>query len=258
MIRTTLAVAASGSVLLFASLASAQQEAAREYTYSFRDRRPAESPQSVAIELRVGRYVPNVDSEFSGAGPGPYQQMFGDSNRYSIGFEVDYQALRIPFLGTLGPGFGFGYTKVTANSFVTPSVTRRSDGEETALTILPMYLVAVLRADVFARETPVPLVPYAKLGLGFAPWTISNGGGTSSVDGSVGRGISYGPQFALGGMFLLDSIDATSAKEMDVNAGVNNSYVFVEWYVSSLNGFGSGNQLQVGTNTWVLGLALEM
>ena len=76
-------------------------------------------------------------------------------------------------------------------------------------------------------------------------------------NGVSGSGISYGPQFALGGMLLLDRIDPDAAMEMDNEMGINNSYVFIEWYDSFLNGFGSGGQLQVGTNTWVLGLAFR-
>ena len=61
-----------------------------------------ESPQNVAVELRFGRYVPNIDNEFTNATP--YKTLFGTDNRYAVGFEVDWQALRIPFLGTLGVG----------------------------------------------------------------------------------------------------------------------------------------------------------
>jgi hypothetical protein len=34
-------------------------------------------------------------------------------------------------------------------------------------------------------------------------------------------------------------------------------YLFGEWYQLKLNGFGSGNQMQVGDSSWVLGYALE-
>ena len=218
----------------------------------------AETPQNVAVELRVGRYIPAIDSEFDGQAT-PYQTMFGTDNRYSIGLEVDWQALRIPFLGTLGPGFAFQYTKHTASGFVTSSLGQgdpQRSGEDTSLVIFPMYAVAVLRADYLARETPIPLVPYAKLGVGAAIWSISGGAGTANVQGSSGSGLSYGPQFALGGMLLLDAFDAKAAKDIDQNVGVNNTYFFMEWYVSHL-GIGS-DQMRVGTNTWVLGLALEI
>ena len=76
---------------------------------------------NAAFEFRIGRYRPNVDNEFQTAAP--YEQTFGNKSRYSIGFEVDWQALRIPYLGTLGPGFGFEYTKSSAQSFVASDPT---------------------------------------------------------------------------------------------------------------------------------------
>jgi hypothetical protein len=219
-------------------------------TLRYNDRR-FESPQHVALEFRFGRYVPDVDSEFTTATP--YETTFGSDNRYSVGLEVDWQLWRIPYVGTLGPGFAFQYTKMSAASFITATGARA--GEDTNLAIFPMYLTAVLRVDQLARETPIPIVPYAKLGLGAALWNVTNGGGVANASGVRGSGISYGPQFALGGMLLLDIFDSSSAKSLDNEIGINNSYFFMEWYVSRL---GAGDQMEVGTNTWVLGLAFEI
>jgi len=47
-------------------------------TLRYNDRR-FESPQHVALEFRVGRYVPDVDSEFTTATP--YETTFGSDNR---------------------------------------------------------------------------------------------------------------------------------------------------------------------------------
>ncbi|HVU00826.1 MAG TPA: MXAN_2562 family outer membrane beta-barrel protein [Polyangiaceae bacterium] len=259
--RALFALASLSLAVSWASGARAQQSIDDYNTFrGGRDENgPAESPQNAAFELRVGRYVPNIDDEF--ADQKPYEQTFGTKNRYSIGLEVDWQAMRIPYVGTLGPGIGIEYTKISAHSFVAsdPTLqTRAGEGEVSSLTILPMYLVAVLRADYFARESKIPLVPYAKLGVGWAFWSLGNGTGTANVNGISGRGTSYGFQWALGGMLLLDALDPHSALQMDANTGVNNSYFFVEWYDSKLNGFGSGGQMQVGSNTWVLGLAFEI
>jgi len=213
-----------------------------------------ESPQNAAFELRFGPYRPEVDSEFGGARP--FDDTFGGDNRYLIGIEVDWQALRIPHFGSFGPGVGWGYTKFSADALLTDGSGERS-AQETTLNIMPMYLVGVLRVDVLARDTYVPLVPYAKAGLGYALWWSSDGDGTAhGDDGTAGRGASYGVQWALGAMLLLDAIDRTSAIAMDASTGVNNSYFFLEWYRSQLGT--SGNQMQVGTNTWMLGLALEI
>lgn len=216
-----------------------------------------ESPQNFALELRFGPYRPNVDNEFNGSAA-PYQQIFGTKKRYLIGLELDWQALRIPMVGTFGPGIGWGYTTASGSALLTDGSGGRA-AQDTSLSVMPMYAVGVLRVDVLARQTPVPLVAYAKAGFGYALWWSSSGGSTShAADGRVARDASYGYQFALGGMFLLDSIDQDAAIEMDNATGINNSYFFMEWYYSNLNGFGSGNQMQVGTNTWMLGLAFEL
>jgi hypothetical protein len=98
-----------------------------------------------------------------------------------------------------------------------------------------------------------------KGGLGAALWWASDGLRTSrGPTGRVGRDISWGYQYALGGMFLLDFLDGDAALELDSTVGVNNSYLFFEWYKSDLDGFNNGKQMQVGTQTWFLGLAFEI
>lgn len=243
---------ASSALMLLASPRTAKADTHDELGHYERWRRSSESEQDVAIELRFGRYVPNADEGLNGT---PYKNIFGDKNRYFVGAEVDWQLLRIPMLGTLAPGLGAGYTIAGARA-------RFTDGsglskQETSLAILPMYLVGVLRADVVARETLVPLVPYAKLGLGYALWWSKDQEDTARVDGKLGRGRSYGYQFALGAMFLLDVIDRADAKAADASIGLNHSYLFAEWFKSDLDGFGSKDQLQVGTSSWALGLAME-
>lgn len=216
-----------------------------------------ESPQNAAFELRFGRYVPDVDSEFGG-GATPYADVFGDDSRFLLGLEFDWQALRIDHFGSFGPGFGWGYTRSTGKALLHDGTGE--SGQDTTLEIMPMYLVGVLRVDVLARDTSIPIVPYAKAGLGTALWWAGSGDHIADHEpsGASGRGLSYGLQGALGGMLLLDTLDEDAALGMDATTGVNNSYVFVEWYLSRLDGFGSGDVMRVGANTWMLGLALEM
>ncbi|MFC1642425.1 MXAN_2562 family outer membrane beta-barrel protein [Myxococcota bacterium] len=216
------------------------------------DRHRLGSRQDMALELRFGPYLPNVDGEAGLTGT-PYRTVFGDDNRYLLGFEVDYQAIRVAHLGSLGAGIGWGYTYATGQAFH-PDGGR--SGDETGLSLMPFYLVAVFRADVLARETLVPVAFYAKAGLGYALWWSSSGEETSREAGVAGRGSSLGYQGALGGMLHLNPFDRAAAVEMDNATGINSSYVFLEWYLSSLDGLGSG--MQVGTNTWMLGLTFEI
>jgi len=210
-----------------------------------------ESPQNYAFELRFGPYRPNVDDGVTGT---PFADTFGSKPRYLLGVELDWQALRIPYFGSLGPGAGIGYTTISAGAPYTNGEGRSE--QKTTLKILPMYAVAVLRVDVLARETAVPLAAYAKGGIGYALWWAMDDGDIERYQGEIGKGTSFGYNFGLGGMLLLDAIDRRGAVEMDSSSGINNAYLFLEYYVSNLDGFG-GDRMNVGTDTWMLGLTLE-
>jgi hypothetical protein len=231
---------------------SAQAQGVDEFG-AYGHARHGESAQIGLVEVRFGAYNPRVDSSVPGT---PYADTFGDKTRYMVGFEGDWQLARIPHLGTLGPGLGWGFTRASGLARLTASPDKLSD-EQTSLSIMPIYLVAVLRADVLPRELGIPIVPYAKLGLGTALWWSSDGGQTAYAGDVKGTGISYGPQYAIGGMFLLDILDQQTARDADVSLGINHSYLFGEWYGSELDAFGSNKRLNVGANTWAVGLAIE-
>jgi hypothetical protein len=246
---------AAALVALMSSGNAGAQVETRDYRRT--DRRVPESPQRFAFELRLGPYKPRIDEEFNGRTP--FADTFGNGKGFHIGAEVDWQALRIPYLGTLGPGFSWGYTSRSANARI--SGTGKESAEETSLSIMPMTLVGVARLDVFPREFHVPVVPYGKLGLGLGLWSISTNKGTVTRDGVVGRGRSWGTHAAVGGMLHLDFLERDVALSFDDELGVNNSYLFFEWMWSDL---GSSSliedrpQMRVGTSGWVLGLAFEM
>jgi hypothetical protein len=224
--------------------------------YRRADRKLPESPQRFAFELRMGPYVPRIDEEFQGKTP--FKDTFGSGKGFHIGAEVDWQALRIPYFGSLGPGFSWAYTSRSAKAKISGS--GQESAEETKLSILPMSLVGVLRVDALTRELGVPLVPYGKAGLGLGLWSISTEQGVVTRDGVRGRGRSWGTHLALGGMLHLDFLEPGTALAFDDEMGVNNSYLFFEWMWSDL---GSSSllenkpQMRVGTSGWVLGLALE-
>lgn len=224
------------------------------------------TPQYVALELRGGPYYPAVDEEFGG--PGPYARYFGDEWRLFVGAEIDWQALRIPFVGTIGPGFGIGRMSASGKGFADgvlndgdPSNDNTRTGD-TALIIVPMHLSVVLRVDELFRRTQIPFVPYAKIGLGYGLWWCTAGSNdckVTSADGKsdvIGEGSSYGVHWALGGSVPMDFLGRREMSALDQETGVNHIHLFAEWYNQSL-GLGS-NQMRIGTSTWMTGLVLEM
>lgn len=252
---------AGAASLLVASAASAQPDAIRsdwrrqDRSDILREERYA-SPQNFAFELRFGPYSPDVDDVFSGTGP--YERTFGDGSQFYFGMELDWLPLRIPYVGLIGPGLGWGYTSTSAKAFIAGTDIGERSQEETSLTIMPMHLSAVARFDELMRRTGVPIVPYGKLGLGLGLWYSKSGAGGAVHEGVAGEGLSWGMHFALGGMLALNWLDRRAAAQLDETTGVNHTYLFGEWMLANLDGFGSDSAMHVGTSTWVLGLALDM
>lgn len=219
--------------------------------------RKYDSPQHFALEFRFAPYWPNIDSDPALGGARPYHDSFGDHPwaRLLAAIEFDWQVLRIPHVGTIGPGFSVGYTNMSAPAL-------KADGSccsqaNSNLEIFPWYAAAVFRVDVLMRDFRIPVVPYAKGGIGFALWrTWDDGSGTSKANGVSGSGVSVGPHLAGGVALQLNVFDRAAARQLDEATGINNTYLYVEGMWSGLGETG-GNMLRVGTTTWVLGLALE-
>jgi len=275
------ALAASSSLLLAEAFAQTPELSSADWRQQNRSDAISSaygSPQHFALELRFGPYYPQVDSEFAG-GATPYQTVFKDNpnkaaangtgtatgTQFYVGVEFDYLPLRIPYLGVFGPGIGWGLVNASAPALIKQGEQKgQLSGETTTLTVMPMYLAAVLRADELMRRTGVPLVPYAKFGVGMAPWKVSGGAGVVKyVDPATKQTIlasdtTFGLHLALGGMFALNFIDLKSATRLDETVGINHVYLYGEWMDAMLNGIGSRPALRVGASTFVGGLAFDM
>jgi hypothetical protein len=229
------------------------------------DDKDYQSPQAWAVELRVGPYYPQVDDEFNGAAY-PLAETLGSGKRVLLGIEGDWQALRVGKLMSLGPGFGTAYTRLSNPAvFANPPdgavpETAQPSGTSPMDSTLKLWLqwaAAVARVDALNRNFRIPIVFTAKLGMGHAFWWAGKGNLASRVGGSIGHGRSWGPMWALGVMFDLNFAQPERSQRLDAISGINHMYLFAEWYQLKLNGFGSGNQMQVGDSTWALGYALE-
>lgn len=227
---------------------------------------PSEAHNTMfAAELRFGPYWPQVDDEFSSS-PGPYEKVFGTGPQFYFGLEFDFMPLRIPYVGMIGPGFGWGYTATSSKAIV--SGTNQASDEDTSLSIMPMHLSLVARFDELQRRTGVPIVPYLKFGPALGVWSAGNSEGTSvagsgcSVDTpdatgcTEGSGITWGLNFALGGMLSLNWLDPRSANLLAHESDVAHAYLFGEWMDAMLTGFGS-DAMHVGSSTVVVGLAAD-
>jgi hypothetical protein len=234
---------------------------------SFGENPGYQTPKDWALELRFGPYRPNVDSEFSG-GASPYNAVFGGKRHLMSGMELDWQVFQA--FGTLAVGAAFGYYKVTANAFVLDATTGKCvpdpkttsgcevSGDKTSLRLVPISLLAVYRFDVAAERWKIPLVPYGKLGLNYTFWQVTDGNGNvPHAMGGKGSGGTAGWQAAAGVSLLLDFLDPSAARNLDMETNINHSYLFFEWNRVDATGLGMSNKLHVGDSRWVLGLMFE-
>ena len=279
------AAGAALSLAIVATAGSARAQAIPDSDWRQEDRHEAvlnaASPQHFAFEVRFGTYSPNIDSakEFQSlpAAKRPYAAVFGDHcpnadgspctagathPKLYFGLEFDFLPVRIPWVGAIGIGLGWGFTNQSATSVFTagPNVGQAS-GETTSLTIMPMHASIVLRADEIMRRTGVPLVPYGKFGLSMDYWHASTDAGgevfnKSSTVQIGANGFTPGLHMAVGGMLSLNFVDQRASSRLDEATGVNHAYVFGEVYSDNV-AFGT-NVMQVGTMSWVAGLAIDM
>ena len=254
-------VLVAGAIMMAAIPAEAQSRHIRRNNWRQHNRGSGiykGTPQRFAFELRGGPYYPAVDEEFGGSGP--YARYFGDEWRFYFGAEFDWQAIRIPWVGTLGPGAGWGYMSAEAGAFVDgvlddPNVPDTRKGT-TALTIMPMHVSAVIRFDEIFRRTQIPIVPYGKIGLGYGLWWCTAGSNDCKSGSLEGAGSSIGVHWAVGASLVLDFLGRREMSALDQETGVNHIHIFGEWYNQNL-GLGS-NQMRIGTSTWTTGLLFEL
>jgi hypothetical protein len=250
----------TGALAIAASFATATAQAQEDRLDPLNGRKhDHHSPQHFAAEIRLSPYTPDIDSDPALNGQTPYKDVFGTAPRFFIGAEMDWQALRIPHVGSLGPGVSIGYTSASDPAqFAMEHDGTFESGETTSLWIIPMAAMAVLRADVLWRELGIPLVPYAKVGVAYALWRASNTLGTSSFEGVEGKGHSIGTHVALGLSLNLNPFDPYAAQNFDDAMGVNGTYLFAEWTREDYDGLGfQSDPLRVGGTNWTFGLAFE-
>jgi len=211
---------------------------------------PAQSPRSGDVELKLGTFLPRIDTEEGLTGQ-PYAETFGD--RSMLLFELELQRYFYQGIGTAGLGVSAGYAEKYAS---TTTESGDKAEEKTALKVVPLKLNAFYKFDYAAFHWHVPLVPYGKLGLIYMPWWINKGSETQTLSERSGKGGRWGYGFTVGGAFLLDVLEPRLARDFDSDIGVNHSYFFAEWTYAEVNNFGSPG-LVLSSRHWMFGLGLD-
>jgi len=220
----------------------------------------AESPRNVNLEFKLAAwYVPEVDSEFA-AGVHPYKDVYGDSSLLLFQSRADYLIYSGVF-GTVAAGGGFGYGQKTGHGFLSDGETKASDS--TTLHLLPLEFGVLYAYDWLAQRWSIPVVPYGRFDFAHAFWWFTDGvGDTASYTvndekAADGLGGTWGFRLTGGARLLLDVFAPAMARTFDVDFGVNNSYLLVEYVWCKLDDFGSSSSIHLGGSYINFGLAFE-
>jgi hypothetical protein len=224
------------------------------------------------VGVRLGPYTPGIDDQIgvkNAAGKGPYAAMFGSSA--SILPMIDVDRFVWKRFGQLGVGLSIGYLGKTAhpyqeNTSPTDPMRPRSAGDSNSFRLIPLVASAVYRFSYLDDEYGIPVVPYARAGLGYYVWwvtapdgnfaSVCNNGGMPPCTQNKAAGASLGFVGSLGLSIRAERIDASAARSMH-ESGIDHAGFYGEVSYGKVDGFGSQSKLSVGDTTWFAGVEFE-
>ncbi|MDX2019148.1 MAG: MXAN_2562 family outer membrane beta-barrel protein [Deltaproteobacteria bacterium] len=204
----------------------------------------ATSERGYNLNLGVGFYRPDVDSEFGG--DGPFTKIFGKDDHPL--WQLRLERLLWQKIGTLSVGLGVGYYGVYGKALTKDG---GKSADETSLQVVPVTVDLGYQYDMWVRRG-WGLMPFARAGLDRAFWFMRD---EDSIDD---KGGTNGWHAAIGLAFALDALDPESAQQLDSETGVNHTLVYVEYLVQDLSGLGSRRRLQLSDSMLSLGISLQM
>lgn len=188
------------------------------------------SPRFGSFELRMGGYYPNVDDEPGLTGT-PFADIFESDSSLLLRAEIDVDVVH--FLGRWGIGASIGWARFSGKARLLDG-TQAND--ETTFSVLPLTPLIYYRADFLDTYWNIPLIPYGKVGYGFAYWSTKLDGKQSNdplPDGTErkGSGWAHGLELSAGLQLVLDWLQPDQAAELDQEFGINSTslYFDVTW-----------------------------
>jgi hypothetical protein len=139
------------------------------------------------------------------------------------------------------------------------SGTGLPSGDMSTLKVVPVSLSAIYRFDYFLERRGFPLVPFAKAGLDWAYWQITDGNDEIATDGrgGKGRGGTFGWHAAAGLALVLDFFDPEAARDFDNELGVNHTSLVFQYTYADISGLGQPDRMHLGDASWSLGLMFQ-
>ena len=208
------------------------------------------------LQIRFGPYSPDVDDE-SGLTGQPFKTVFGSGSELLFELGVDYEIWH--GFGTVTAGGSFGFVQFLGKALTS---TGEKSTDTTVFNLLPLRLNVGYHFDLLSRKFAIPIVPYVTTGISYYIWWVLDGVGDTAewenADGDTfeAQGGIFGAHLFVGVKLLLDWLDEGAAANLYDDVGVINTFLFAEYAVSWVDGFG-GDHMNVGDQTFMFGLMME-
>jgi len=209
------------------------------------------------FQARFGPYLPDVDGE-DGLTATPFKDIFGSSSNFMFELGLDYEIWH--GFGIVSAGGSFGFVQYLGKAR-TQSGSVSSD--TTVLNLVPLRLNVTYTFDKVHQWWNIPLMPYLTAGISYYIWWVLDGVGDvaswqdENDNSHKAQGGVFGGHVNIGLKLLLDELDQEAAINLEEQTGVINSYFFVEYAMSWIDGFGTSGSMNLGDQTVMFGLMME-
>lgn len=204
-----------------------------------------DSPQNFSVELKGAPYKPqDIDPS--------YELIYGDGRGALFEIEWGWQISRR--MGIFGLDAGVGYFQQTGQGVnPDPEVLDPGDWEQSreeyVFRIIPTEVSAVYRLAYFENQL---LVPFVKGGIDYYGFWESRKDGEEDFYGG-----KWGYHYGGGVQFLLDYFDRRHSNKLDMDYGINNTYLIIEYRRASVDNFGEDEGFDFSNSTLLGGLMFE-
>lgn len=196
-----------------------------------------------SVQVIGETYRPNVDADLS---THPYQDAFGTRRGWMFR-GLASRALYVG-VGALEAGVGGGYFQDRGHGVL-------SDGTKAAASttfhVLPVTLSLTYRFDYLEQRWRIPFMFYGRASLERFHWWVSDGNGDRSESGATN-----GYSFTGGAGLLLDFFDRGTARELDRETGINDTWLTFDVTKSYVDDFGSSKSWDLSDEKLSLGIGL--
>ncbi len=184
---------------------------------------------------------------------GPFEEVFGSTPE--LMFNLMWEQHIWHGFGTLAGGVGIGYWSIDGTGV---AVGGAEADDSTTMRILPLQAQLSYRFDHFRDNWP--LVPVLALGIDYYAWDILGGDDevTDFEPGQEARGGTWGWHYSVGVHLLLDFFAPEMAFDFDREAGVNSSYLTLEYQGLQVSDFGASDSFRLSDEVFMFGIALEL